>query len=241
MNEQTAGRLELTSTRAQAFFGSAKRSVAGGATAESTGDASQAPASRDVPLIAARIQRHSTIEPDAALAIATEIVERARVAVTKLDQLPSATLSEQDALALESVIHVRGRPALRVFQNRLESLELFPGSELWQDFITDYEERIIAAAAATGAALVTAFETGNPAWVQGSAWLVGRNRVVTNRHVLVSDTMNLLKPAENGSGWQIGDGYAIAIEFAADDRDPRAKIRRRVTEVLYSCGGPRSG
>jgi S1-C subfamily serine protease len=121
-----------------------------------------------------------------------------------------------------------------VFSNRLESLEAYPGSEFWQEFIAQYEERIVATAAVTGAAIVSAPTTGNPPWVQGSAWLIASDRVVTNRHVLVSprDDLNLVENARDGAV-QFRADHAVSIEFAADDRAPRAKVQRRATRVLY--------
>ena len=98
-----------------------------------------------------------------------------------------------------------------------------------------YEERIVAAAAATGAAIVDSFSSGNPPWVQGSAWLVAPARVMTNRHVLLSDdgAVRLVEETADRSAMQMRGDYKITIEFASDDRTPGEKIRRRVTGVLY--------
>ena len=234
MDEQISGRLELTGARARVLLGRGVRTGTNGSSAESTGGGSRPPDDSDARLIAARIVRHSLIDAAAASAIAVEIVDRAHAAIARLEETTTdAGLSDADALALESVIHVRGRPALRVFANRLESLEQHPGSELWQTFIADYEERIVTAATATGAAIVSVFDSGYPPWVQGSAWLIATDRVVTNRHVLVSDNVNLVEPTGDGSAIRFRTGHAVEIEFAADDRTPATNIRRRVTNVLY--------
>jgi hypothetical protein len=232
IDETTAGRLELTGARARALLGldvpdsDARRAESADGEVSPLGEA-------DARLIAARIQRHMTVDPAAAATIAAEIVERARLACAKLDTRPSdADLTDDDALALESVMFVRGRPALRVLANRLESLAHYPGSEFWQEYIGQYEERIVAAAAVTGAAIVSAPSTGNPPWVHGSAWLVAPDRVVTNRHVLVSDDIALVETAADGAV-RFRAGNTVTIEFAADDRRPPAKTRRRVTGVLY--------
>lgn len=230
MREDEAGRLELTGARARAVFG------AGGAgkgprppkSTESSGDEPRPPDEDDAQRIAARIRAQSKIEAAAALAIARELVEQAGAALQKKD------LSDTEALALESVIHVRGRPALRVLGSRLEGLDNFPGSELWQDFITDYEHRIVAAAAATGAVFVDAFATGNPRWLQGSAWMIAADRVVTNRHVLLPQNgERLIDPGSNELNARVREGFKIDIEFAADNRNPAKSSSRRVTGVLF--------
>jgi hypothetical protein len=227
MREELSGRLELTRARARAMFGSNK-SESHPERTESSGDELRPPGEEDAQRIATRIRAESGIEPTAALVIARGLVEQARAALEK------DYLSDAEALALESVIHVRGRPALRVIKDHLESLAAFPGSELWQGFITDYEDGIVAAAAATGGVFIDAFATGNPRWLQGSAWMVAHNRVVTNRHVLLPESgQQLIDPGVNESSARLREGFNVDIEFAADNRNPAACISRRVTSVLF--------
>ena len=133
-------------------------------------------------------------------------------------------------------MQVRGRPALRVLTNNLEPLKNHPGSEFWQELIDEYEEPMVAAAAATGAAIVDWFESGNPPWVQGSAWLAAPNRAVTNRHVLLPEeegAIRLVEEAADHSGMRLRKGCTVRIEFASDDRTPGETMPRRVTDVLY--------
>ncbi len=227
MKEDLAGRLELTGARARALFGSARSGNSSKAT-ESSGGPSRPPDENDAQQIAQRIRAESATAPDAALAIARELVEQARNALDK------NVLTETQALALESVIHVRGRPALRVLGSRLESLEHFPGSELWQNFIADYEDGIVEAAAATGGVFVEAFATGNPRWLEGSAWMVAPDRVVTNRHVLMPPGRErLIDPGSAETNAHLRDGVKLDIDFAADDRNPGKRISRRVTGVVF--------
>jgi hypothetical protein len=233
IDESAAGQLERAGARARALLGSG--TSAGHEAAENAQQGARPVSAADARLIADRIRRNSTVDPAAAETIAAEIVERARIARAKLEaRATDADLTEQDALALESVMHVRGRPALRVFGSRLEALAAHPGSELWQEYIAQYEERIVAAAAVTGAALISAPSTGNPQWVQGSAWLIAPDRVVTNRHVLVSprDGLNLVEKGADGRV-RFRAGHGVTVEFAADDREPGARIQRRSTAILY--------
>lgn len=234
MNEQTAGRLEGTAARARALLGGAP---AGAGNAESAGGGTGPPNDVDVTLIAARIRHYSpATSADEAFALASQLTDQARAAVMQLlGGATEAALHQSDVVALEAVIHVRSRPAVRIQGNkgdRLEGLEAHPGSELWQELITDNEARIVTAATATGAAMMRALGTGAPELVVGSAWLVTPNRVVTNRHVLCSGGWNMLVDDAAG-GQRIGEDYSLTIDFTLDNRPTAVKTRRRVTDVLY--------
>jgi hypothetical protein len=228
MKEDLAGRLELSGARARALLGTSAPSGGGLERAESTSDGPRLPNEDDAQRIATRIQAESGTTSDAALAIAKELVAQARAALDKKQ------LSEREALALESVMYVRGRPALRVLGSRLEGLDSFPGSELWQTFISDFEDAMVATASSTGGVFVDAPVTENPRWLQGSAWLIAADRVVTNRHVLLSQTAErLIKVGDSERDAQIREGFHLDIEFAADDRAPAKPTPRHVTGVLY--------
>jgi hypothetical protein len=230
MNEHLAARLELTRARARALLGSADEAKRLGPQ-ESSQDGPRGPSGEDAKKIAARIHVEMGMESEQALTLARAIVEQARTALGKQD------LSDTDAMALESVMYVRGRPALRIVGEHLESLEHFPGSAIWQDFITDWEEHIVKVASATGAVTVDAFATGNPRWTQGTAWMAARDLVVTNRHVLLpKDGLNLIEPGTTALNARLRDGFQINVEFAADNRSPSASISRSVKSVLYVAG-----
>jgi hypothetical protein len=240
VDEKAAGRLEQSVTRALALLGSPPAPANGTSPPESQ-EAGQTgprgPSAQDARLIAARISKYSTLGAGAAGVIADDIVDRAARALEKLAQSRrGADVNEDEALALESVMQVRGRPAVRVLGEHLEPLRHHPGSEFWQEYIATYEERIIAAASKTGAAVISSFASGNPPWVQGSAWLIAPDCVVTNRHVLLPDSdqaESLVEESADRSKMQLRGDYAITIEFAADDRAPGKKVPRRVTNILY--------
>jgi hypothetical protein len=229
MAERPSRDPKLTGARARALLGNR---AASDSAAESTDGASGPPSEFDAARLARLIEHNAQVAPDAARSMAAEIVSNAQSAMEKLENAETgAPLSDMESLSLESVIHVRSRPALRVETDALESLENHPGSELWQNFIADYEEGILKAAAATGAVIVSKFGTGNPPWTQGSAWLIAPNRVLTNRHVLLPDGIQLVESGKKGT--QLAPGVSIAIEFAADNRSPAASVRRKVTQILY--------
>lgn len=207
---------------------------------ESSREEGRPPDVQDAEGIAARIRATSSLSTEAAIAVANDIVDRATKALLKLAQNQRiADVKEEDAIALEAVLHVRGRPAIRVLDDHLESLKDHPGSELWQEFISEYEGRIVSSSAATGAAIVRSVASGYPPWLQGSAWLAARDRVVTNRHVLLPDDpeKHTVRQVPGTAKMQLSGDYAIDIEFAADDRQPSDKIPRRVTNILY-CAHP---
>lgn len=234
MKENDAARLELAGARARALFGiGAVGAVA--LRAESSGVTQGGPDQGDAGRIAARIRKEAGTGPDVALALARELVERAQGALRKLgESITDADLSETEAFALEAVIQVRGRPALRVLDDHLESTEHFPGSELWQQFIGDYEDTIVAVASVTGGLFVNAFETGNPRWLQGSAWLIAPDKVVTNRHVLLpSAGEKLINEGANEVDALVLENFSLDIEFGADNRESSAKVTHRVVGVPY--------
>jgi len=233
MNEYVARLLDRTASRARALLGTNSASAS---SAESTEGESGPPCEQDAARLATRIQLNTALDADTARAMASEIVGQAQAAMAKIENSEGGvTFSDSEALALESVIHVRSRPALRVHEHALESLKNYPGSELWQDFIADYEDGIMNAAAATGAVVVSLFGSGSPPWVQGSAWLIAPNRVLTNRHVLLSKELKLIQPDAQGAGFQLAPNTTIAIEFAADDREDVKSVRRKVTGVLFAA------
>jgi len=228
MNDELPARLEFAGARARAFFGTGAPGD-GAERAESSSDRRQPPREEDAQRIALRIKAESNTTLDVALTVARDLVAQARSALQKTQ------LSQSEALALEAVIHVRGRPALGIFGSRLQPLDNFPGSELWQTFIADYENEICAAASVTGGVFVDAPATGNPRWLQGSAWLIAPDRVVTNRHVLLpGQSERLVHVGDDERTARVREGFCLDIEFAADDRAPaKGDGGRRVTGLLY--------
>jgi trypsin-like peptidase len=162
-------------------------------------------------------------------AIAANLVERARLAMAMLAGGGSpGALTDQDALALEAVILTRGRPALRVEGMSLEEIDpvKHPGSGFWRGYINDHEDDLTAVAAATGAikARDVSSDGESGPWVQGSAWLIGGNFAVTNRHVLVSADGAPLFRRLTGQPTvgETNPEYDCLIDFAFDNGPGRA-------------------
>jgi hypothetical protein len=238
MTERLAVQFESTGARARALLGGGA-SGSGNGSHESAGAQGGLPGERDAARLARRIAVDTAVAalaPDAPMRIAEELVRQAAAAMDKLmASNDDRTLTDADVVALESVISVRGRPAVRVLGGRLDSLAQHPGSDIWQEYITDYETAIVRAASATGAVMVTAAETRGQPWLQGSAWLVRPNRVVTNRHVVLPPP-GLGVPiveADGTGGWRVRRSIAVSVTFDADGRPNARQIQRRISKSVF--------
>ena len=137
------------------------------------------------------------------------------------------SLSDADAAAFEAVLQVRGRPALRV-EGRLEPIddERHPGSGFWRPFFTQHELQLLEVATASGAVVVKD-QSGRPAWVQGTAWLVAPNLVLTNRHVLFPppNGVVLARRVEGvATTARFRTDLEVSIDFAHDNGPARNMI-----------------
>ncbi|PWC32776.1 serine protease [Azospirillum sp. TSO35-2] len=216
-----------------------------GAAAEAGGTRCGPPDDLDRRLIARRIRsalptrwpvggRDSAAEADA---LAATLVSRAQAAVAALQAgAPTGAIGEDDAQALEAIICARGRPALRVDGDRLEPIDSVrhPGSEMWTALVEDHEAMLAGIAASTGAVRVTDRHSGNPPWVQGTAWYVGYDRVITNRHVLFPRRAPALceRRKEDPNRARFRTNLQVIVDFAFDDGPPRSRLYT-MTEVLY--------
>jgi V8-like Glu-specific endopeptidase len=171
--------------------------------------------------------------------LAASIVERARAVMAELENGASlGSIDDEGAAALESVIRTRGRPALAVEGNRIEALDAdkHPGSGFWRTALDDHEAQLVLVANATGAVTVVDTVTGKGPWVQGTAWLIKPDLVVTNRHVVfppAAEGVRLAKRvAERPTEALIKGDYKVSIDFAFDD-GPARTINCAVTGVPY--------
>jgi hypothetical protein len=237
-------------SRVQRFLGARSGAGQPGAT-EATGGRAGPPDERDTAAIAAKLRQATDATPSALEAvgglgirraasdsIAAMLVERARDAIGRLDNGASpGSLRADDLVALESVMNVRGRPALGIEGERIEALDdtKHPGSGFWRTLFNNHEDDLVATARATGAVMVRDVIAGGPAWVQGTAWLIAPGRVMTNRHVLFPplDGVRLARrDAANRTQATMKSDYEVVIDFAYDTGPARVK-RCTVTSVPY--------
>jgi hypothetical protein len=248
IDEATGGRLELVAPRALKLFagpaGGAEGSVGG--KQESSVNAGP-PNEDDVKAIATQIKRATVsdktvagrdadIEADS---IAAQLVARANEVLEQLrGGARVSELSADGAYSLEAVLFVRGRPALRVQGNSIEPIDeqKHPGSEFWKVFRDEHEDDLVKVAGATGAVMVKDRMGLHTAWVQGTAWLIKRDLVMTNRHVLFP-SLGLTRLARRIPGAattaRFKSDLDISIDFAFDNRPAGQPVACPALEVVY--------
>jgi V8-like Glu-specific endopeptidase len=250
IDETTAAQLERVAPRASKLFaGQAGGGLesAGGAQESSTGTGP--PNAADVRAIATQLKR-ATGATDSKLvagrvadveadAIAAQLVARANEVLAQLrGGAPPGDVSAEGAYALEAVLRVRGRPALNVEGNSIEPIDAqkHPGSDFWLTFRSDHENDLVKVAAATGAVMVKDRMGLQRVWVQGTAWLVAPNLVMTNRHVLFPPLggMRLARriPGSTTTA-QFKSDLDITIDFAFDSRPAGRSMTVPAIEVVY--------
>lgn len=239
-------RLERAAPRARRFLAPRPAGSAESTGQEGAGPRLGMPDEEDARLIARKLRQAapaatSLAGRDAAReadALAGTLVARARDAMLRLlGGAVDGALGAGEAQALEAVLHMRGRPALRVEGPRLESLDpvKHPGSEIWRSFLDDHEAALARVAGSTGAVRVRDRLAGATPWVQGSAWLAGGDRVVTNRHVLFpppgGQRLARRRPGEPTAA-RLREQLEVQVDFAFDNGSPRAAALN-VVEILY--------
>jgi len=175
---------------------------------------------------------------DEAENLARTLVGHASVGIRSLGGgMPAWGLSIEEALGLEAVIHVRGRPAVRVLGDDLEDMSVYPGAEVWRAAYDLHREIVIAACTATGAVCVRdAFMPEHP-WVQGTAWLISADLAVTNRHVLFPPVNGtpLARRLPGTATAQMKSSYVTTLDFAFDNGVAR-EAKYRVKGVPFVSG-----
>lgn len=229
--------------RAKRFFRPDGRRT-GGHEGIGQGGGGAPPDGIDARLISARIvkvsaSRGRTVSSADADGIAAELVRKAREAVNALHGGGSVgNLGNGALIALEAVLHVRGRPAVRILDAGLERPSAYPGGEEWTLIVDEYEEKIITACNATAAVRVADMVTGAEPWVQGTAWMIGPNLAVTNRHVLFPPMggVGLVRRVPGKRQATLKQDYAITLDFAFDSRQAPRQASFKVVAVPFVTG-----
>ncbi len=206
---------------------------------ESSANVSGRPNENDIRRIARRLERAA--KPGGATTaaeaegIARTLVARANASLQKLDGAPLGRLAAEEAAALEAVIHVRGRPAVRVLGETLEDIRIFPESDLWVKLFDGHRQRVMEATRASAAVTVRDNLLPQMSWVQGTAVRIGENLALTNRHVLMP-TNGGVRLARRIAGTTEGrlkkTSYAVGLDFAFDN-GPEREIRYHVTGIPF--------
>lgn len=249
ITESTAGRMERVAPRALKLFAGPSEALE-----EAAGGGQQAsrnagpPNANDAAAIATQLKRAvpagraavagRDAEREADL-IAQQLVARANEVLSALQGgAPVGSLSAEGISSLEAVLRVRGRPALNVEGDSIEPIDgqKHPGSEFWIEFRNQHEDDLVTVASATGAVMVKDRMGLQPPWVQGTAWLIKPNLVMTNRHVLFPPLggMQLARRMPGATtAARFKADLEITIDFAFDDRPVAKPLSCPALEVVY--------
>lgn len=221
--------LENTARRMRMMLGDSRKNTFHEASLPTRG----LPSAADADAIGRRLKQHSRISHQEAQALALHLVAIANVGMQRLDEgAQEWQLSDHELSAFEAVIQVRGRPALRVEQDDLEDLDLHPGSEFWATHVDLHRKRLEQANGATGAVRVR--DAWGNVWGQGTAFLIGPDLVLTNRHVLSppDNGQPLVQRLPGTTQAQLKDGLTLTIDFAFE-RTRQGQRCYRVLDVPF--------
>ncbi|MFI8716773.1 trypsin-like serine peptidase [Stenotrophomonas sp. NPDC077464] len=225
-NEDLSGRLETAGARAFRLLNGGDVRKAGGAL-ESGALVAGAPDTLDARRISTALFNSMLTETtpimgrdreQEALDIGVAMTKRAMSVLTrmKLDG-PRTPLTISDAIALESVLMVRGRPSLRVQEEGIEPIESdrHPGAEMWRAVLTTCERKLLLTSASVGAVMVQFVFSNLPPQVVGTAWVVGDGtRAITNRHVIFPPGGSALARRQAGGGARMRSHINVWVDFA---------------------------
>jgi hypothetical protein len=165
-------------------------------------------------------------EPDVFAKItASEAVAAARSALNRnLARADAADLTDFESASLEAIIHVTGRPAMRYVDGQVEMPNELGENAVWRVLLATARKKINAASGSVGRV-----ETGDGGRLLGTAWRVGTNLVVTNRHVASWLATDRAKPP---SDWKLDDTRTPLVNFGISA--PGGSARKcRVYEIAY--------
>lgn len=235
---------ERTAKRALFFLGGARRGQVD-ARESANGEPLGAPGGNDAAEIAARLRAVDQGRPSGPGApgsdgaeiegLARKIVLEAESATKALaGGLAPHSLRPTQVVALEAVIHTRGRPAVRVDGNDLEDMTKYPGAGIWTLIVDKHRQAIMAACSATAAVRVVDSLAGGMAWVQGSAWLVSADTAITNRHVLFPPLggTRLARRVPGTASARMRRDLDVRLDFAFHDNPPDT-VAYRIVDIPF--------
>lgn len=170
----------------------------------------------------------STASASPAVAVATHnVMQAAERALDKVERGDEAALTDFEFLALEAIVLVVGRPAVRYTNGRIDTLSDEGENSHWAAIISIARSDINEVSAAVGRIDLAHDDAEDDPL--GTAWRLGTDLVVTNRHVarrLVAD------PAIDPGQWNLDPAKPSVVDFNVTDR--ATKVRRfQVAELVY--------
>jgi len=161
--------------------------------------------------------------------VAADVTAAASRAMEKADRGEESNLTDFELASLEAIVQLTGRPAMRYIDGRVELPPNGVGeNDNWRNFVALANAKINAASASVGK-VSGANADGTPSYGIGTAWRLGTDLVVTNRHVaepLVRDST--LDP----SRWKLDPEKPALVDFNATDHATTV-TRFGVAELMY--------
>ncbi|HEX7830750.1 MAG TPA: serine protease, partial [Thermoanaerobaculia bacterium] len=167
---------------------------------------------------------------DAAPAVAAhDVVRAAQEALDKVDAEGTASnLTDFQRVSLEAIVQLTGRPAMRYTNGMVQQPPNNEGdNERWRVLIATARGKINKASASVGqVGLVGADGTAEAI---GTAWRLGTDLVVTNRHVAETFVLDRnVAPSQ----WKYDPGKPAVVNFTVTD-DAQKTIRFDVAEIVF--------
>lgn len=166
------------------------------------------------------------------LAVAKAVVMRARRALDKvrIQGKEPSSLTAQDLSALEVIVNTVGRPALRYRNGRVE----LPPNKLgdnsrWFILVATEREKIDCLSKCVGR-----FGSEGPLGASATGWRVGKDYVITNRHVASGLVVDRNQPIET---WKTDATKSPFIDFAYTDQTA-GPARMEVGELVFCAPEP---
>ena len=166
--------------------------------------------------------------------LARSIVLRANSGLERIEGGSATNLSLEEASAMEAVVHVRGRPAVRVLGQKLEDIRAYPESGLWLMLYDQHRKNVIATTKATAAVRVRDRLLPDREWVQGTAVLIRPDLAITNRHVLASSSGStvLVRRTPGAHAAKLKRSYDVYLDFTFDNGQERS-LSYAITDVPF--------
>jgi len=201
-------------TQEQMLVGTARLLLASGGALQSTAAGEQI----DAATLDQALQAHlSAVCSDSKIVIgaaASSIVQAANAALSKSAAAGTAQITDAELDSLEVIVQALGRPALRYVDGRVQPPTTDAAeNERWHVFVATARRHIDAASAAVGK-----FYLRRSDGVQehlGTAWRLGADLLVTNRHVVRFVVADASLPPDR---WTLDPWRICMVDFAATDR-----------------------
>lgn len=160
---------------------------------------------------------------------AHDVVQAAQDALdTVADEGTASNLTDFQFASLEAIVQLTGRPAIRYTDGRVQSPPNDVGdNERWRTFIAIARSKIDRASASVGQ--VGFRRDGMQPSLVGTAWRLGENLVVTNRHVARDFAID---PDLDPSLWTLHPAKPAVVDFTITDIATSVK-QFAVAELVY--------